>query len=240
MVHALSSRGLWVLLLRMLIVHGNGQHRLARHHSLCCRRVLELSHGRMLVLGALKGVRRGLGRVKRVVAKTVIANRTPHRCRGKCAWAAIQRGCQARFCVRVTVLSWYALELAGVHGRNSWVVGFDEVLLRHGGIRHAAHHSMLRVHVVGILGSVGREAVAVFVWCLHVLAWQRSLHSHSVVHHHLPMWLLTPDVGVVCPRRRRRVVPTGFASSVVDKSAWLMGSALVLDHGCLPAESAVR
>lgn len=198
--------------------------------------MLELSHGGMLVLGTLEGVRRGLRGVKGVVIKAVVTDGTPHRCRRECARAAIQRGGQARFCVRIAVLSWYALELAGVHGCDGWVVCFHEVLLGHGGIRHAAHHSMLRVHVVGILGSVGREAVTMFVWRLHVLARHWSLHSHSVVHHHLSVWLLTPDVGVMRPRRRRRVVSSGFASSIVDESTWLMGSALVLDHGRLPTE----
>lgn len=82
--------------------------------------------------------------------------------------------------------------------------------------------------------------MTVFVRGWHVLASHRPLHSHAVMYHHLPMRLLTPNISVVCPRCRRRVVPSGFARSIVDESTRLMGSALVLDHSCLSAESAVR
>lgn len=82
--------------------------------------------------------------------------------------------------------------------------------------------------------------MTVFVRGLHVLAGHWPLHSHAIVYHHLPMRLLTPDVSVVCPWCRRRVVSSGFARSIVDESTWLMGPALMLDHSCLSAESAVR
>lgn len=80
MVHALGSWGLRVLLLRVLVVHGNGHHRLGRYHGLCSCRMLELAHGGVLVLGTLEGVCRGLRRVEGVVIKAAVTNGTPHRC----------------------------------------------------------------------------------------------------------------------------------------------------------------
>lgn len=220
---------------RVRMLHTDRHHRLVWHHSLTRHRLLKLPHGCMLVSSALKGVRCGLGRMQGITVETIVTSRAGHGPRREGAWAAVQRPGQTGLGVGIAVMSWDVWELVRAHCCNPGAIAVHKKLMMQMRPRHAAHHGFC-VHATVELVSIGREAVAVVRVLWHVLAWQWSLNPKPARHHHLSMWLLAPD-RVRNPGCRRRIVATRLRSAVVHECAWLMGSALVLDHGSLAAES---